>query len=162
MEIKPIRTEADCDAALRRIEALWDAAPGTPAGDELDVLATLVEAYENEHYPMDPPDPIEAIKFRLEQEGKDYRALIGVIGQRTRVYEVMRGDRPLSLNMIRKLHSTLKIPAAVLIQTTSRRKQRGGKPKAYDRARKRAVNRLHEGTDLHWKRPRSRDELHER
>jgi HTH-type transcriptional regulator / antitoxin HigA len=121
MEIKPIKSEADCESALRRIETLWGAAPGTPAGDELDVLATLVEAYEREHYPVDLPDPIEAIRFRLEQEGKDYRALIGVIGQRTRVYEVMRGDRPLSLNMIRKLHSTLKIPAAVLIQAVRKR-----------------------------------------
>jgi HTH-type transcriptional regulator/antitoxin HigA len=124
MEIKPIKTEADCDAALRRIETLWGSAPGTPAGDELDVLATLVEAYEREHYPVDLPDPIEAIKFRLEQQGKDYRALIGIIGQRTRVYEVMRGDRPLSLNMIRRLHSKLNIPAAVLIQAGRRRGQR--------------------------------------
>jgi HTH-type transcriptional regulator/antitoxin HigA len=124
MEIRPIRNEADCAAALRRIETLWGATPSTPAGDELDVLTTLVEAYEREHYPVDLPDPIEAIKFRLEQEGKDYRALIGVIGQRTRVYEVMRGDRPLSLNMIRKLHSTLKIPAAVLIQGVRKRKRR--------------------------------------
>jgi|SRR5450631_1254358 len=123
MEIRPIKTEADSDAALRRIETLWGAAPGTPAGDELDVFATLVEAFEREHYPVDLPDPIEAIKFRLEQEGKDYRALIGVIGQRTRVYEVMRGDRPLSLNMIRKLHSTLKIPAAVLIQAVPKRRR---------------------------------------
>lgn len=116
MEIRPIRSEADYKAAMHRIEALWGATQGTPEGDELDVLATLVEAYENEHYPIDLPDPIEAIKFRLEQEGKDYRALVGVIGQRTRVYEVMRGARPLSLNMIRKLHRKLQIPAEVLIQ----------------------------------------------
>jgi HTH-type transcriptional regulator / antitoxin HigA len=116
MEIKPIRTEADYDAVLRRIEALWGASQGTPEGDELDVLATLAESYENEHYPIDLPDPIEAIKFRLEQQGKDYRALVGVIGQRTRVYEVMRRARPLSLNMIRKLHRKLQIPAEVLIQ----------------------------------------------
>lgn len=123
MQIKPIKSEGDYDAALRRIENLWGAASGTVEGDELDVLATLVEAYEREHYPIDLPDPIEAIRFRLEQEGKDYRALIGVIGQRTRVYEVMRGDRGLSLNMIRKLHSKLNIPAEVLIQTIGRRKQ---------------------------------------
>ena len=116
MEIKPIRTEADYQAALFRIEALWGAAQGTPEGDELDVLATLVGSYEIEHYPIDLPDPIEAIKFRLEQQGKDYRALVGVIGQRTRVYEVMRRARPLSLNMIRKLHGKLQIPAEVLIQ----------------------------------------------
>src|SRR5271168_4424632 len=117
MEIKPIRSEAGHEAALRRIEALWGAPAGTAAGDELEVLTTLVEAYEREEFPVDLPDPIEAIRFRLEQEGKDYRALIGIIGQRTRVYEVMRGARPLSLNMIRRLHRDLQIPADVLIQT---------------------------------------------
>ena len=116
MEIKPIRSEADYDAVLRRIEALWGASQGTREGDELDVLTTLAESYESEHHPVDLPDPIEAIKFRLEQQGKDYRALVGVIGQRTRVYEVMRRARPLSLNMIRKLHRKLQIPAEVLIQ----------------------------------------------
>jgi HTH-type transcriptional regulator/antitoxin HigA len=131
MEIKPIRNETDYEAALQRIEALWGAAQGSREGDELDVLSTLVEAYENEHYAIDLPDPIEAIKFRLEQEGKDYRALVGVIGQRTRVYEVMRRARPLSLNMIRKLHRKLRIPAEVLIQPASGkarriRKQAGG------------------------------------
>jgi HTH-type transcriptional regulator / antitoxin HigA len=127
MEIKPIRNEADYDAALRRIEALWGAPAGTPEGDELDVLATLTEAYEREHYPIDKPDPIEAIKFRLEQQGKDYRALVGVIGQRTRVYEVMRRARPLTLNMIRKLHRKLQIPAEVLIQPARKRARRTSK-----------------------------------
>ncbi len=117
MEIRPIRTEADYEVALRRIEALWGASAGTPDGDELDVLVTLTEAYEREHYPIDQPDPIDAIKFRLEQTGKDFRALIGIIGQRTRVYEVMRGARPLSLNMIRNLNRKLEIPAEVLIQS---------------------------------------------
>jgi HTH-type transcriptional regulator/antitoxin HigA len=118
MEISPIKNESDYAAAIRRIEAVWGAAPGTPEGDELEILVTLAEAYERRHYPIDLPDPVEAIKFRLEQEGKDYRALIGLIGQRTRVYEVMRRARPLSLNMIRKLHSQLEIPAEVLIQPT--------------------------------------------
>jgi HTH-type transcriptional regulator/antitoxin HigA len=127
MEIKPIRNEADYEAALRRIEALWGAPAGTPEGDELDVLATLTEAYEREHYPIDQPDPIEAIKFRLEQQGKDYRALVGVIGQRTRVYEVMRRARPLTLNMIRKLHRKLQIPAEVLIQPARKRARRTSK-----------------------------------
>jgi HTH-type transcriptional regulator / antitoxin HigA len=127
MEIKPIRNEADYEAALRRIEALWGAPAGTPEGDELDVLATLTEAYEREHYPIDKPDPIEAIKFRLEQQGKDYRALVGVIGQRTRVYEVMRRARPLTLNMIRKLHRKLQIPAEVLIQPARKRARRTSK-----------------------------------
>lgn len=114
--IKPIRTDTDYEAALSRIEALWGAPEGTPQADELEVLVTLVEAYEREHFPIDRPNPIDAIKFRLEQTGKDFRALIGVIGQRTRVYEVMRGAGPLSLNMIRNLHRKLKIPAEVLIQ----------------------------------------------
>ena len=126
MEIKPIRTEADYEAVLRRIEALWGAAQGTPEGDELDVLATLAESYESVHYPVGLPDPIEAIKFRLEQQGKDYRALVGVIGQRTRVYEVMRRARPLSLNMIRKLHEELHIPADVLIQPSCLQSRRMG------------------------------------
>ena len=106
----------DYNDALRRVEELWGAAIGSKEGDELDVLTTLIEAYERQHYSIDRPGPIDAIKFRLEQNGKDYRSLIGVIGQRTRVYEVMRGDRQLSLNMIRKLYSRLKIPAEVLIQ----------------------------------------------
>ncbi len=121
MEIRPIRTEADSERGLRRVEALWGAAKGSPEGDELEVLVTLIEAYERQAYPMDLPTPIDAIKFRLEQKGQDYHALIGVIGQRTRVYEVMRGDRPLSLNMIRNLHRQFEIPAEVLIQQPRRR-----------------------------------------
>jgi HTH-type transcriptional regulator / antitoxin HigA len=120
MDIKPIRTEADYERALRRVEELWDSPEGSGESDELDILTTLIEAYEREHFPIDLPDPIEAIKFRLEQTGKDLRALIGIIGQRTRVYEVMRGKRPLSLNMIRNLHEKLKIPAEVLIQPARR------------------------------------------
>src|SRR6266571_2374527 len=120
MDIKPIRGEADYERALRRVEQLWDSPEGSAESDELDILTTLIEAYEREHYPIDLPDPIEAIKFRLEQKGKDSRALIGVIGQRTRVYEVMRGKRPLSLNMIRNLHEKLHIPAEVLIQSARR------------------------------------------
>lgn len=131
MDIRPIRNEIDYKSAMRRIEALWGAAPETREGDELDVLTTLAEAYENEHYAMDLPDPIEAIKFRLEQQGKDYKALVGVIGQRTRVYEVMRGARPLSLNMIRELHRKLKIPAEVLLQPTRKPSRRAsGQPTA--------------------------------
>jgi HTH-type transcriptional regulator / antitoxin HigA len=82
------------------VEELWNASEGSTESDELDILATLIEAYEREHYPVELPDPIEAIKFRLEQKGKDSRVLIGVIGQRTRVYEVMQHKRHLSLNMI--------------------------------------------------------------
>jgi HTH-type transcriptional regulator/antitoxin HigA len=120
MDIKPIRTEADYDRALRRVEELWDSAEGSTESDEVDILTTLIEAYEREHYPIDLPDPVEAIKFRLEQTGKNSRALIGIIGQRTRVYEVMRGKRQLSLNMIRNLHEKLDIPADVLIQPARR------------------------------------------
>ena len=123
MDIKPIRGEADYERALRRVEELWNSPEGSAGSDELDILATLIGAYEQEHYPIELPDPIEAIKFRLEQKGKDSRALIGVIGQRTRVYEVMRGKRPLSLNMIRNLHEKFDIPAEVLIQPAPRRRK---------------------------------------
>src|SRR5271167_1710033 len=116
MNVKPIRSEGDYEQALERVEALWGSPAGSPQGDELEVLITLVEAYERVHYPIDLPNPLQAIKFKLEQSGKDLQALVGVIGQRTRVYEVMRGDRPLSLRMIRNLHRELGIPADVLIQ----------------------------------------------
>jgi len=123
MLIKPIKTEADHAAALREIERLWGADEGTPAGDRLEVLTTLVEAYEQAHFPMDAPDPVEAIKFRLEQQGGDKKTLIGVIGNRTRVYEVLRRDRALSLSMIRRLNQTLNIPAEVLIRPVRKRKR---------------------------------------
>lgn len=116
MEIKPIRSERDHERALRRVEALWGAAEGSKEHDELGVLATLIEAYEHEHFPIDLPDPVEAIRFRLEQQGAETSDLVGVIGGRTRVYEVLRGKRPLSLNMIRNLHAKFGIPADVLIQ----------------------------------------------
>jgi HTH-type transcriptional regulator/antitoxin HigA len=124
MQVKPIRSKEDYSEALRRIEELWGAAQGTEEGDLLDVLVTLVEVFEREHFPVDLPDPIEAIKFRLEQQGQDYRALIGIIGQRTRVYEVMRRDRPLSLAMIRNLHTKLHIPAELLIHPGKLRRKR--------------------------------------
>ncbi|MGA8222267.1 MAG: transcriptional regulator [Candidatus Acidiferrales bacterium] len=114
MDIKPIRTESDYERALRRVEKLWDSREGSVGSDELDILATLIEAYERERYPIDVPDPIEAIKFRLEQLGKDNRALIGVIGADGRVSEVLNGKRPLSINMIRRLHDKFGIPAEVL------------------------------------------------
>jgi HTH-type transcriptional regulator / antitoxin HigA len=123
MLIKPIKSEADHAAALREIERLWGADEGTAGGDRLEVLTTLVEAYEQAHFPIAAPDPIEAIKFRLEQRGADQKALIGVIGNRTRVYEVLRRDRPLSLSMIRRLNQTLNIPAEVLIRPVRRRKR---------------------------------------
>ena len=117
MEIRPIRRRSDYEKALGRIEQLWHARKGSPEGDELEILTTLIEAYELKHYPMDLPDPVEAIKFRIEQLGRDSKALIGIIGHRERVYEVLQRRRPLSLNMIRSLHRNLQIPAEVLIQS---------------------------------------------
>jgi HTH-type transcriptional regulator/antitoxin HigA len=128
MEIKPIKNERDYEQALRRVESLWKSPEGSAESDELDVLATLIEAYERAHYPIDMPDPVEAIKFRLEQQGKDSRALIGVIGQRTRVYEVLQGKRSLSLSMIRELHDKFGIPASVLIQPGQKRRKSAGRP----------------------------------
>jgi HTH-type transcriptional regulator/antitoxin HigA len=125
MTIKPIRTKADHEAALREIERLWGADEGTSEGDRLDVLATLVEVYEQAHFPMDAPDPIEAIEFRLEQQGADQKVLLGVIGNRTRVYEVLRRDRALSLSMIRRLNQRLKIPVEVLIRPVRVRRRNG-------------------------------------
>jgi HTH-type transcriptional regulator/antitoxin HigA len=123
MEIKPIRNARDHDHALREIERLWGTPRGTRESDRLEVLVALVDAYERMHYPIDPPDPIDAVRFRLEQQGVDQRALIGVIGNRTRVYEVMRGDRGLSLAMIRRLHKRFGIPAEVLIRPVARRRR---------------------------------------
>ena len=120
MQIKPIRSDKNHAAALAEIEHLWGAKRGSTDGDKLDVLVTLVEAYERERFPIERPDPIEAIRFRLEQQGKGVLSLIGVIGQRTRVYEVMRRDRPLSLAMIRRLNERLGIPAEVLIHPGKR------------------------------------------
>jgi HTH-type transcriptional regulator/antitoxin HigA len=114
--LKPIRTKADYEAALAAIERLWGARAGTPQGDRLDILATLVDAYENQHYPMDPPDPIEAIKFRMEQQGLDRKDLAEILGSRTRVAEVLNRRRGLSINMIRRLHEKLGISLDVLIR----------------------------------------------
>ena len=120
--LKPIRNEADYEAALAEIERLWGARADTAEGDRLDILATLVDAYENEHYPMDPPDPIEAIKFRMEQQGLTRKDLEGILGSRTRVAEVLNRRRGLSMNMIRRLHEKLGIPAEVLIRPTRTKK----------------------------------------
>ena len=120
--LKPIRTKADYEAALAAIERLWGARAGTPQGDRLDILATLVDAYENEHYPMDPPDAIEAIKFRMEQQGLDRKDLAEILGSRTRVAEVLNRRRGLSINMIRRLHEKLGISVEVLIRPIRTRK----------------------------------------
>jgi HTH-type transcriptional regulator/antitoxin HigA len=119
-ELKPIRSKADYKKALGELERLWGAKTGTPKGDRLDVLATLIDAYEAEHYPMDPPDPIEAIKFRMEQQGLTRRDLEPMIGTRTRVAEVLNRKRGLSIGMIRRLHARLGISADVLIRSARR------------------------------------------
>lgn len=119
-ELKPIRTEADHEAAMEEIAALWGSASGTPEGDRLDVLVTLIDAWETANIPMDPPDPIDAILFRMEQQGLTRKDLEGAIGTRTRIAEVLNGKRGLSIDMIRRLHDQLGIPAEVLIRPTRR------------------------------------------
>lgn len=116
MDIKPIKTETDYQAALEEIENLFDAAPDTPEGDRLEVLVTLVEAYEEKHYSIPMPDPIEAILYHMESRGLTRLDLQPYIGSRARVSEVLNRKRPLSMEMIRNLHKGLGIPAEVLIQ----------------------------------------------
>ncbi len=122
VELKPIRTEADYEDALAEVERLWGAKSGTPKGDRLDVLATLIDVYEARHYPMDPPDPIEAIRFRMEQQGLTRKDLEPMIGNRNRIAEVFNRKRGLSIEMIRQLHDKLGIPAEVLIRPTRHEK----------------------------------------
>ncbi len=117
MDIRPVHTEADYKAALKEISALMESDPelGTPEGDRLDVLTTLVQAYESRHVKIEAPDPVEAIKFRMEQSGLSIKDLEPMIGRSNRVYEVLNRKRPLTLGMIRRLHRQLGIPAQVLI-----------------------------------------------
>ncbi|MEI6234202.1 MAG: helix-turn-helix domain-containing protein [Planctomycetota bacterium] len=115
MKIRPIKTEADYDTALAEIDVLWGAAEGTVRGDRLDVLLTLVESYESKHHAIPPPDPVEAIKFRMEQLSLTRKDLEQILGSKERVKEVINGRRALSLPMIRKLHSALHIPLESLI-----------------------------------------------
>ena len=122
MEIKPIKTKADYRAALKEIEALMAAELDTPDGERLDVLVTLVEAYENKHYRFELPDPVEAIKFRMEQQGLSRKDLEPFIGTRTRVAEVLNRKRSLSIGMIRRLHEHLGISAEVLIRPSQKKK----------------------------------------
>jgi HTH-type transcriptional regulator/antitoxin HigA len=115
MIIKPIKNERDYQRALNEIDKLMDAKPNSPEGDRLDMLATLVAAWEERHYPIDPPDPVEAILFAMEQRGLSRRDLEPFIGSRARVAEVLNRRRSLTLPMIRRLHAGLGIPADVLI-----------------------------------------------
>lgn len=114
--IRPIRNDADLDAALARIDTLLTAAPGTPEFDECELLSILVEEYEKRHHPVPPPTPIQAIEFALEQRGLTRRDLEPLIGSSGRVSEVLSGKRGLTLPMIRRLHFVLQVPAEVLIQ----------------------------------------------
>lgn len=116
MDIKPIKTEEDYRATLREIESLMTAEPGTPEGEKLDVLVTLVEAYERKHFPMDLPDPVEAIRFAMDQRGLTVKDLEPMVGRSNRVYEILNHKRPLTLKMIWKLHKELGIPAEALIK----------------------------------------------
>ena len=116
MEIKPVKTKADYRAALKEIASLMSAKLNTPQGQRLDVLATLVEAYEAKHYPLDLPDPVEAIKFRMEQMGLTPKDLTPMVGRLNRVYEILNRTRPLTLKMIWQLHKGLGIPAESLIK----------------------------------------------
>ncbi len=119
MDIKPIKTNTDYRATLKEIEALMMAAPDTLEGEKLDVLVMLVEAYERRHYPVDLPDPVEAIKFEMEQKGLTAKDLEPMIGKRNRVYEVLNRKRTLTLRMIWRLHQRLGIPAESLIKPPS-------------------------------------------
>ncbi len=116
MEIRPIKTRADHRAALKAIERLLEARPGTPAGDRLEVLTTLVERYESQHVPIEPPDPIDALLYHMESRGLTRRDLEPYLGSRARVAEVLNRRRPLTIEMIRKLHAGLGIAADVLIR----------------------------------------------
>jgi HTH-type transcriptional regulator / antitoxin HigA len=115
MEIRPIKTEQDYNSAINRIEELWGAKKDTLDGDELDLLVTLVESYEMKHYPIAPPDPIDAIKFRMEQMGMTNSDMVKYLGSQSRVSEILNKKRKLTLEMIKSLYKGLKIPAEILL-----------------------------------------------
>lgn len=116
MEIKPIKTEADYQAALVRLEEVFDAQPGTKKGDELELLSILIDEYEKKHDPIDFPDPVEAIKFRMEQLGIGQKDLAEMLGLKSRASEILNRKRKLTLKMVRKLSKNLNLPADLLIQ----------------------------------------------
>ncbi len=117
MPVKPIRNQKDYQIAMKRLETIFDAKPGSPEGDELEILGLLIEKYEQAHFPIDFPDPIEAIKFRMEQMGYNQNDLAEVVGLKSRASEILNRKRKLSLEMIRQLHKVLGIPTDVLIQS---------------------------------------------
>ncbi len=116
MDLKPIRNKKDYQNALNKLEEIFDAKKGTQQGDELEILSILIDNYENENFPIEMPDPIEAIKFRMEQMGMKQKDLAEVVGFKSRVSEILNGKRKLTLRMIKKLNSTLRIPIEVLVQ----------------------------------------------
>ncbi len=116
MKLKVIRTEKDYQEALTRLEKIFDSKPGSNNGDELEILSILIDQYEKEHFPIDLPDPIEAIKFRMDQMGLKQKDLAEIVGFKSRVSEILNKKRKLSLEMIRKLNTALRIPTEVLIQ----------------------------------------------
>jgi len=115
MDIRPIKSEQDYKSAISRIEQLWGAKMDTPEGDELDLLITLVESYEMKHYPIAPPDPIDAIKYRMEQMGMTSADMVKYLGSQSRVSEILNRKRSLTLGMIKSLYKELKIPADILL-----------------------------------------------
>jgi HTH-type transcriptional regulator/antitoxin HigA len=117
MRIKPIKTEEDYHQAIERLEIIFDAKPGSSEGDELEVLGILIDEFENKHFPIDMPDPIEAIKFRMEQMGYSQTDLANIVGLKSRASEILNRKRKLSLEMIRQLHERMNIPTDVLIQS---------------------------------------------
>ncbi|MEX1000638.1 MAG: helix-turn-helix domain-containing protein [Crocinitomicaceae bacterium] len=116
MKISPIHSEKDYQKALEQLEKIFDAKPGTKEGDELEILSILIDKYENEHFPIEMPDPVEAIKFRMEQMGMKQKDLVAMIGFKSRVSEILNRKRKLTLDMVRKLSKALRIPTEVLIQ----------------------------------------------
>jgi HTH-type transcriptional regulator/antitoxin HigA len=116
MNIRPIKTKTDYQNALKRLDVIFDSKPGTKEGDELEILSLLIDHYEREHYPIDAPDPIEAIKFRMDQMGYKQKDLEDALGYKSRISEILNRKRKLTVDMIRKLHSVLNIPLDSLIK----------------------------------------------
>lgn len=126
MKLKLLKSEKDYDKALARLEEIFDAAPGTPEGDEAEVLALLIEKYEDKHHPIEAPDPVEAIKIRMEEMGLRQKDLIGVIGGKSRVSEILNRKKKLTVEMIRTLEKKLKLSASLLVQDYNLRAYEAG------------------------------------
>lgn len=127
MKISPIKSEKDYKTALKEIERLFNAKPNTPNGDKLDILTTLVHGYEETHYPIDFPDAVDALRYWIESRGLERKDLLSCIGSRARISEILNRKRDLTLNMIRKLHDKLHIPAELLIKASKHRSRTAAK-----------------------------------